>query len=90
MLNDPRIEAATKAEWADRALRAEAKLRDALMDATIALGQAQEAYEAQLQLERRADKVIELLREALKDYDERGSTTFLIGAVLLAISELME
>ena len=39
-MSDYRIEAATKEEWAERALRAEAKLRDMALDCLAAEGQA--------------------------------------------------
>ena len=50
-MSDYLIEAATKEEWAERALRAEAKLQDMALDCLAAEGQAADAYQAQLAAE---------------------------------------
>jgi hypothetical protein len=60
-MSDYRIEAATKEEWAERALRAEADLRKMALDYLAAEGQAAEAYQAQLLAEARlADAEVKL------------------------------
>jgi hypothetical protein len=46
-MDDYRIEAASKAEWAERALRAEAKLRDMALE-LIAVNEGADAAEAKL------------------------------------------
>jgi hypothetical protein len=60
-MSDYRIEAATKEEWAERALRAEADLRKMALDYLAAEGQAAEAYQAQLATEAKLEEAIDAL-----------------------------
>jgi hypothetical protein len=69
-MSDYLIEAATKEEWAERALRAEAKLRDMALDCLAAEGQAADAYQAQLAAEDKLDKAVEALGGVLGACDE--------------------
>ena len=61
-MTDYLIEAATKEEWAERALRAEAKLQDMALDCLAAEGQAADAYQAQLAAEAKLAKAFEMLK----------------------------
>jgi hypothetical protein len=65
-MTDYLIEAATKEEWAERALRAEAKLRDMALDCLAAEGQAADAYQAQLAAEAKLSKSEALLAKAVE------------------------
>jgi hypothetical protein len=67
-MSDYLIEAATKEEWAERALRAEAKRRDTALNCLAAEGQAMDnfqmyvdAYQAQLAAEAKLSKAVEAL-----------------------------
>jgi hypothetical protein len=72
-MSDYRIEAATKEEWAERALRAEAKLRDMALDCLAAEGQAADAYQAQLAAEVKLAKAVEMALEECPFRDGTGS-----------------
>ena len=71
-----RIEAATKEEWAERALSGEKKLAELIMQSLSDLGQAQDAYQAQLLAEKKLadlnDNIKELfsLLDATEETDE--------------------
>jgi len=60
-MSDYLIEAATKEEWAERALRAEAKLREMALDCLASEGQAAEAYQAQLAAKANLAKAVQAL-----------------------------
>jgi hypothetical protein len=73
-MSDYRIEAATKEEWAERALRAEADLRKMALDYLAAEGQAAEAYQAQLTAEAKLDEALDWLskvRQYAISWDDR-------------------
>jgi hypothetical protein len=74
-MTDYRIEAATKEEWAERALRAEAKLREMALDCLASEGQAAEAYQAQLAAEAKLSKSEALLAKAVEALGDVAQST---------------
>ena len=93
-MTDYLIEAATKEEWAERALRAEADLRNMALDYLAAEGQAADAYQAQLAAEAKLDKAIDTLEKVqafvrdLEPHADQGHT--LVPALREACETLAE